>query len=87
MQVPHELLIRYLERRKADLEDCLKSFEARNYLVLQKVGHQLKGNGVTFGHPELSIIGNSLETAAVLKDNSRMDKALKEFSSWVNDHH
>lgn len=85
MKVPNELLTRYLERRKQDLEDCKRSFETKNFVFIQRVGHQLKGNGVTFGHPELSRIGNKLEDAALLKDLLQVDKALKDFAYWVKD--
>ncbi len=84
MEVPSELLKRYTEGRKRDLADCIHSLETRNFVVIQRVGHQLKGNGATFGHPELSLIGNKLESAAVLKDLSNLDKALKEFATWLD---
>ncbi|MFP5386275.1 MAG: hypothetical protein ACLGHN_09375 [Bacteriovoracia bacterium] len=84
MEVPMDIRFRYVERRKKDLERCLLSLEKENFSELEKVGHQLKGNGVTFGHAELSAIGSHLEKAANLKDMSSLERALKEFSRWVN---
>lgn len=86
MEVPGEIQVRYLERRRKDLETCLMCLEKENFRELEKVGHQLKGNGVTFGHAELSHIGSDLEVAAHQKNVADLEKALKEFSHWVSQH-
>ena len=86
MEVPEEILSRYLERRKKDLETCLSCLDQENYQELEKVGHQLKGNGVTFGHTELSNIGSFLEKAAHQKNRQDLQKAVKDLSLWVNRH-
>lgn len=86
MEVPGEILSRYIERRRKDLEACLVSLENENFTELEKVGHQLKGNGVTFGHADLSEIGNHLEKAAHIKNKQGLEEALKNFSHWVNQH-
>lgn len=86
MEVPRDMMFRYFERRKGDLENCLHYLENKNFSKLEKVGHQLKGNGITFGHPELSTIGTFLETAAHGHDLSSSLAAVKKLSQWVADH-
>ena len=86
MEVPSDILSRYMERRKKDLEVCLINLEEENYSELEKVGHQLKGNGLTFGHPDLSSIGSHLEVAAAAQNQKEIELALKDFSFWVNTH-
>lgn len=86
MEVPSDILSRYMERRKKDLEVCLINLEKENYPELEKVGHQLKGNGLTFGHADLSSIGSHLEVAAAAKNMTELEKALKDFSFWVHQH-
>lgn len=86
MEVPVDIQIRYMERRKKDLEVCLYNLEHKNFSELEKVGHQLKGNGLTFGHPELSSIGSQLETAASTHNQKEIELALKDFSLWVGQH-
>ena len=83
MEVPTDIHFRYLARRKKALEQYLLSLEKENFSELEKVGHQLKGNGVTFGYTELSVIGSHLEKAAHLKDMPSLERALKDFSQWV----
>lgn len=83
MEVPPELHSRYIERRKKDLEICIKSLEKKNYMELERVGHQLKGNGETFGHQVLAHIGSKMETAAAEGDSEEIKKTLREFSNWL----
>ena len=86
MVVPSDLLVRYRERRKKDLENCLHSLHEGNFKVIQTIGHQLKGNGLTFGFQELSIIGGDLERAALAHDLNKLPLALEHFSQWVSGH-
>lgn len=83
MEVPSDIKHRYIERRKKDLEECLASLERHQFEEIEKVGHQLKGNGTTFGHPELSAIGKKMEVAAKTQDMESLEAALKDFSQWV----
>lgn len=84
MNVPQDLLFRYMERRKKDLEQCLANLENLNFTEIEKVGHQLKGNGLTFGHADLSSIGSHLEVAAASGNIIELERAIKDFSLWVN---
>jgi HPt (histidine-containing phosphotransfer) domain-containing protein len=83
MEVPQEMLGRYVERRKKDLELCLINLERQNFKELERVGHQLKGNGVTFGFTELSEIGEHLECGALKKNRDQMERALEDLSIWL----
>ena len=84
MNVPQDLLFRYMERRKKDLEYCLTNLQDLNFVEIEKVGHQLKGNGLTFGHADLSSIGSHMEVAAAAKDVIELERAIEDFSHWVN---
>lgn len=86
MQVPDQMLIRYFERRKRDLDECIQHLKNGDLRFIEKVGHQLKGNGVTFGYPELSTIGNELEVAAQSGDHHVISNAMNKFSEWVEGH-
>lgn len=87
MEVPREIMQKYIERRKLDLEACLASLSQQRFDEIERVGHQLKGNGATFGHPELSLIGKKLEEAAQLQNVESIEAALKDFSDWVHTLH
>lgn len=86
MKVPSEIIARYLKRRKQDLEICLIALERKNFPELEKIGHQLKGSASTFGHPELSIIGNKLEKSSKRKEIQLIKESIRELSSWLSCH-
>lgn len=83
MQVPLEINVKYLERRRLDLEFCRRSLEKGDFSEIEKIGHQLKGNGHTFGYPEISEIGKNLESAAVQKHSPTIEFNLDALSSWL----
>jgi len=85
MQIPEEFMSRYLGHRKEDYEKCKKYFREKNFAQLEKIGHQLKGNGLTFGFPELSEIGREIEKNAKRDDLQSLKKALEVFSAWVRE--
>lgn len=84
MEVPFDLQVQYLQRRRQDLENCIRSLELENFSELEKVGHRLKGNASTFGFNDLSVIASELEEAAHTRDSQTLEKTLDEFSSWLN---
>lgn len=86
MQVPDEIMNRYFERRKRDLDECIEHLKSGDLRFIEKVGHQLKGNGVTFGYPELSEIGGELEEAAQSGDKKVISHVVGKFSDWVEVH-
>lgn len=69
---------KYLERRLNEIEELRLCLSVEDYDVAVNIGHRLKGNGETFGYPEISVIGNNLEQAALAKDKVKMDEAVKE---------
>jgi HPt (histidine-containing phosphotransfer) domain-containing protein len=87
MEVPNDIMGRYLDNRRRDLEECLHSLEDNQFFEIEKIGHQIKGNGSTFGYPELSLIGASLEQAAHTHNRETLNQSLKEFSHWLNSQH
>lgn len=87
MEVPEHLMSRYIQRRRRDLEECQRALSGLRFDELARVGHQLKGNGLTFGHPELSSIGHNLELAATEHQICGIESALEDLSLWVESLH
>ncbi len=86
MFVPEDMLGRYFERRKRDLDECVKHLREGRLNFIEKVGHQLKGNAVTFGYPELSEIGKELEVAAQEGSHDEILVVIDKFRDWVDVH-
>lgn len=85
MEIPQEFLVRYLVHRREDFKRCQGFLEEKNFVELEKIGHQLKGNGLTFGFPDLSEIGQDLEEEAKRTDCICLKKILERFSSWIKE--
>ena len=64
MQVPVELKRKYLERRIEDIQVILSSLEDNDFAPALKLGHQVKGNALTFDFPQMAPIGIEIELAA-----------------------
>ena len=76
----------YLVRRHQDLSNCRAALLANDFQVMETVGHNLKGNGISFGHPLLSSIGEKMENAARMKsflDCSNCVQQLEDFLHQV----
>jgi HPt (histidine-containing phosphotransfer) domain-containing protein len=83
VDIPENLLHRYIERRRKDYENCSQWVKEESFNDLERIGHQLKGNGKTFGFEELSKIGLVLEEAAKHKDIEKLEIVLNDFNTWL----
>lgn len=81
MQVPHELKVKYLSRRMDDIHKLRLSLEQDDYSYALKVGHQVKGNAVTFDFPQIAFIGDEMEKAAKKKDKERVKLLIQKMES------
>lgn len=80
-----DVLAKYYSRRLEDLETCRQSLASRDFETIERIGHKLKGNGVTFGFPELSKLGEELETSAQQSDWGHIQNQLKAFEGWIHE--
>lgn len=79
--MPAELKIKYLNRRFQDIERLRACLEIDDYTFAQKLGHQVKGNAVTFDVPQIAFIGLEMEKAAQKKDKERVKILIQKMES------
>ncbi len=72
MKVPTELKIKYLARRLQDIEKLWHCLDADDFSFAQRMGHQIKGNAVTFDFPQIAVLGHEIERAAQERDKDRI---------------
>ncbi len=84
MELSPEQKKQYLIRRHKDLADCLKALETLDSAVLQRVGHQIKGNALTFGYPDLGTIGDALEKAIRAQDWEASREFVLKFQAFLD---
>ncbi len=87
MQVPHELKVKYLSRRMEDIQKLRLTLEQDDYSYALKVGHQVKGNAVTFDFPQIAFIGDEMEKAAKKKDKERVKLLIQKMESVLQTVH
>lgn len=58
------LLCRYLERRRTELDDLRRALAARDFQLIARIGHNLRGSGSAYELGRISQIGGRLEEAA-----------------------
>jgi HPt (histidine-containing phosphotransfer) domain-containing protein len=82
-KVPDEGRLRYIERRKKDVE-CLRSaLLAKNLDEFQRIGHQIKGHAASFGYSDLEKVAVQMEAAATRQDLVEAARQLALFEHWL----
>lgn len=77
---------KYIERRQLDLQKCVQALAHEKFGEIENIGHKMKGNGVTFGYPEISELGAHMEVAAKQKNILQISKKISELRSWLESH-
>lgn len=84
---------KYLERRRADVQNGLQAIQQSSaehssersfWDTIRTMGHQWKGNGSTFGFPEISEWGKTLEQAALSGNVNQARTILEQVRDWLN---
>ena len=74
---------RFIGHREDDLATIEQSVERGDFETIARLGHNLRGNGPSYGFPELVAVGEGLEGAARSRDVEQVRKAATELASWV----
>jgi HPt (histidine-containing phosphotransfer) domain-containing protein len=80
-----ELKDQYIQRRRDELKVYMDSLKSRDFESIGRIGHRLRGNGVSFGFPELSSLGEKMETAAKQKELSILRKLSIDLMNWLDE--
>lgn len=83
MEVPQELKIKYLSRRLQDVAILKNSLDQEDFSIAQRVGHQVKGNALTFDVPQIAWIGIEMERAALNRDKEKVQNLIQQMEVAV----
>lgn len=84
MLVPIEARQKYLERRKQDVIASKEALSKQDFYFLERLGHQIKGNAITFGFDELTNIAVAIEQAAKAKNAEQLVDLVQQFDVAVS---
>lgn len=82
--IPEDVRKRYIERRKKDLADCRLALSKGDFKTFAFVGHQIKGNALTFGFDELTPLALEMEKFGAEKNIERLHDLLNRFESFLS---
>lgn len=82
--IPEDVRKKYLERRKKDLADCRHALSKFDFKCFSVIGHQIKGNAITFGFNELAPIALEMEKLAVEQNVANLHDLLNRFEACLN---
>ena len=81
--IPDDVRNRYIERRKKDLIDCRHALSKRDFKYFAFIGHQIKGNALTFGYDELTPIALEMEKYGAEQNVDRLHNLLNRFEAFL----
>ena len=58
------LLPQFLEHRRRDIVTLRAALERGDFETIRRLGHNMAGNGISYGFPNMSAIGRRLEAEA-----------------------
>ena len=82
--VMDELRKAYLKSLAEKMAALAEAVNARNYTVVTRLGHQLKGSGSSYGLPEVSELGARIEQAGENRLTCEMNSVLADFTILLN---
>lgn len=84
MIIPEDARQRYLERRKIDLQTLKDALSRSSFEEFKHIGHQLKGNAISFGYPELEKIALQLEVASDSQNLTAATNLVTALEAWLS---
>jgi histidine phosphotransfer protein HptB len=73
----------YLKNREKDLQKLTEALAAKDFAVLRKVGHNIRGSAGAYGLPPLSAIAARIEDAAQVQDAGPIGPALEDMRLFL----
>jgi HPt (histidine-containing phosphotransfer) domain-containing protein len=77
-------LPRFIARRERDVSTLQAALEAEDFRVIETLGHNMRGNGISYGFPDISAIGACLESAAQARSHSGVRQQLAALGRWID---
>jgi HPt (histidine-containing phosphotransfer) domain-containing protein len=85
MELSIEQKIKYLSRRIDEIGILYESLKLNDKEYISHIAHKLKGNGATFGFPEISQLAIDLESAIAISDYKLIESLVNRFERIVRE--
>jgi CheY-like chemotaxis protein/HPt (histidine-containing phosphotransfer) domain-containing protein len=78
-----DLIPKYMERRIQDSKTILEALNKGDFDTIRIKGHTLKGSGGGYGFDQLTVIGNTIETAAKIEDADTIRMETEKMANYL----
>lgn len=79
-----DLIPGFIKRRKEEFLILEEHMLNENYIEIKRIGHKLKGHGVSYGFAAISEMGKSLEFSAEKKEKQEIQSYLNHYKEFLN---
>lgn len=79
-----DLIPRYLERRRADIEAIRVAVATQDLPTAQSLGHSMKGSGGGYGFQDITTFGGDIEDAAVGGDSATVLGLVEQLVTYLD---
>jgi HPt (histidine-containing phosphotransfer) domain-containing protein len=79
-----QLRTEYIESMRKEVEELDKKLSPKEFEAFRYFGHNIKGNGVAYGFPEISKYGAKIEEAANSQDYPTLVTIFNEFKDYLS---
>jgi HPt (histidine-containing phosphotransfer) domain-containing protein len=74
---------RFIAHRRDDVVTIRSCLVDGDFETIARLGHNMRGNGPSYGFPDLAEIGERLEYAARVKNADLVREQLRELDAWL----
>jgi CheY-like chemotaxis protein/HPt (histidine-containing phosphotransfer) domain-containing protein len=78
-----DLVREFMQAMRSRPDTLAKALHARDYQAIRMLGHQMNGEGGTFGFDAISTFGAGIEKAAFEEDDQTVRKTMEELTSYL----
>jgi len=78
-----ELIPRFIQLRHEDIQAIKKALDSDDYETIARLGHTMKGSGISYGFDHISEIGKGIEHAAKNKEQPGVEEWLLALSTYL----
>ena len=78
-----DLIPGFLKNRETDIQAMQESLKQGDYVLVERIGHGMKGAGAGYGFDAITEIGAQIEKAAQDKDPEEVQKAICQLVDYV----
>ena len=74
----------YLKSRKEDIHRIRHALEKQNFIVIEDLGHKMKGSGKCYGFEKISMLGHRIEAFAKQKNSREIEESVGQMQDYLS---